>query len=160
MANVHASASQHMYSSATAHPDHDVTLSRHAHEAYGLLHLAFVIAPVVAGLDKFFHLLTDWDKYVAPVVARALPMSVHTFMSVVGVIEIAAGLLVLFRPRLGAYVVAAWLVGIVLNLVLTGGYLDIALRDVGLFLGALALARLSLEHDKKARAPRGLRAER
>jgi hypothetical protein len=158
MANVHAS--QHTYPRAPSHADDEVNLSRHAHEAYGLLHLAFVVAPVVAGLDKFFHLLTDWDKYVAPVVARTLPISVHAFMSLVGVIEIAAGLLVLFRPRLGGYVVAAWLVGIVLNLILTGGYLDVALRDVGLCLGALALARLSLEHDKKALAARGLRAER
>ena len=158
MENVHAA--RHVYPSAAVHADDDVNLSRHAHEAYGLLHLAFVIAPVVAGLDKFFHLLTDWDKYVSPFVARALPMSVHTFMSLVGIIEMAAGLLVLFRPRLGAYVVAAWLVGIVLNLILTGGFLDIALRDVGLCVGALALARLSLEHDKKARTARGLRAER
>ena len=156
MANVHAS--QHTYPSAAAHAADEVNPSRHAHEAYGLLHLAFVIAPVVAGLDKFFHLLTNWDKYVSPVVARVLPVTVHTFMNLVGVIELAAGLLVVFRPRLGAYVVAAWLAGIVLNLVLTGGYLDIALRDVGLCLGALALARLSLEHDKKARSARGLRA--
>jgi hypothetical protein len=158
MANVHAA--QHAYPSAASHADDEVNLSRHAHEAYGLLHLAFVIAPVVAGLDKFFHLLTNWDKFVAPVVERVLPVRVHTFMSLVGLIEIGAGLLVLFRPRLGAYVVAAWLVGIVLNLILTGGCLDVALRDVGLCLGALALARLSLEHDKKALAARGLRAER
>jgi uncharacterized membrane protein YphA (DoxX/SURF4 family) len=158
MANVHPPPLT--YPSAAVHAGDDVNPSRHAREAYGLLHLAFVIAPTVAGLDKFFHLLTDWDKYVAPFVARALPISVHTFMSLVGVIEISAGLLVLFRPRLGAYVVAAWLVGIVLNLVLTGRYLDIALRDVGLCLAALALARLSLEQDKTARAARGLRAER
>ena len=157
MANVHLS---HTYPSAAANADDEVNLSRHTHEAYGLLHLAFAIAPVAAGLDKFFHLLTDWDKYVSPLVARVLPVNVHTFMSLVGVIEIAAGLLVLFRPRLGAYVVAAWLVGIVLNLILTGGYLDIALRDVGLCLGALALARLSLEHDKKGRAARAPMAER
>lgn len=149
MANVHTL--QHTYEDSA---DQDLQLSRHAHEAYGLLHLAFVIAPVVAGLDKFFHLLTDWDKYVAPVVARALPVSVHTFMSLVGIIEIGAGLLVLFRPRIGAYVVAAWLVGIVVNLILVGGYLDVALRDVGLCLGALALARLSLEHDSQGFAAR------
>jgi hypothetical protein len=159
MANI--LTSQHRYPSANSHADYEVNLSRHAHEAYRLLHFAFVIAPLVAGLDKFFHLLTDWDKYVAPVVARILPVRVHTFMSLVGVIEIGASLLVLFRPRLGGYVVAVWLVGIVLNLMLTGGYLDVALRDVGLCLGALAFARLSLEHDKKVLATeRGLRVER
>ena len=86
MANV--PALQHTYPSAAARADDEVNLSRHAHEAYGLLHLAFVIAPVVAGLDKFFHLLTDWDKYVSPFVARALPVSVHTFMRLVGVISL------------------------------------------------------------------------
>ena len=129
----------------------DVKLVRHAHEAYELLHVAFVIAPLVAGIDKFFHVLTNWDKYLAPQVASALPVSVHTFMGVVGVIEMVAAIIVLVRPRVGAYVVAAWLVGIIANLILTGGYLDVALRDVGLFLGALALARLSLEHDRHAR---------
>ena len=158
MANINTL--QHTYPVSASLADQEVQLSRHAHEAYGLLHVAFVIAPIVAGLDKFFHLLTDWDKYVSPFVAGLLPVKVHTFMSLVGVIEIAAGLLVLFRPRLGAYVVAAWLVGIVVNLILTGGYLDIALRDVGLCLGALALARLSLEHDKKGLAARNPPAER
>lgn len=125
---------------------------RHAHEAFQLLHVAFVIAPLVAGIDKFFHVLTNWDKYLAPQVASALPISAHAFMSVVGVIEIVAAVIVLVRPRVGAYVVAAWLVGIIANLILTGGYLDVALRDVGLFLGALALARLSLEQDRNAKA--------
>jgi hypothetical protein len=129
----------------------DVKLVRHAHEAYELLHIAFVVAPLVAGIDKFFHVLTNWDKYLAPQVASALPVSAHTFMGVVGVIEIVAAIIVLVRPRVGAYVVAAWLVGIIANLILTGGYLDVALRDVGLFLGALALARLSLEQDRHAR---------
>lgn len=135
----------------------ETNLSCHAHEAYGLLHVGFVIAPIVAGIDKFLHLLTNWDKYVAPVAGRILPVSVHVFMNVVGFIEIGAGLLVLFRPRVGAYVVAAWLVGIMINLILTGGYLDIALRDFGLCLGALALARLSLEqhaHPSRGRAQR------
>jgi hypothetical protein len=160
MAKAHASASLHTYPSEMLHDDHKGNLARHAHEAYGLLHFGFVVAPVVAGLDKFFHLLTDWDKYVAPVVARILPVRVHTFMSLVGIIEVLAGMLVLFRPRVGAYVVAAWLVSIVLNLILAGGYLDVALRDVGLCIGALALARLSLEHDKSAQArERSLRAQ-
>jgi hypothetical protein len=151
MASVDASLSRHTYPNEASLAHHEADPSRHAHEAYGLLHVGFVVAPVVAGLDKFFHLLANWDKYVAPAVGRALPMSVHSFMNVVGIIEIGAGLLVLFRPRVGAYVVAAWLVAIMINLAITGGYLDVALRDLGLCLGALALARLSLEHEKRAK---------
>lgn len=129
----------------------DAKLARHAHEAYGILHVGFVVAPLIAGIDKFFHVLTNWDKYLAPSVAAALPISGHAFMTIVGVVEIIAAIIVLVRPRVGAYVVAAWLVGIMANLIMVGGYLDVALRDFGLFLGALALARLSLEHDKQAR---------
>jgi hypothetical protein len=151
MANVDATVSRHAYPSGTNPVGHQADLSRHAHEAHGLLHLAFVVAPVVAGLDKFLHLLTNWDKYISPVVRHALPVSAHDFMSIVGVIEIYAGLLVLFRPREGAYVVAAWLALIMINLVAMGGYLDVALRDLGLCLGALALARLSPEHEPKAK---------
>jgi len=149
MANVDAAVSRRSYAGERSRADDEAKLSRHAHEAYRLLQLGFVVAPIVAGLDKFLHLLTNWDKYVAPVVGRLLPVSVHAFMDVVGIIEIAAGLLVLFRPRVGAYVVAAWLVGIMINLIVTGGYLDVALRDLGLCLGALALARLSLEQEKR-----------
>ena len=149
MAQADAAMSRHAYVSEASRLDDASKLSRHAHEAYRLLHVAFVVAPIVAGIDKFLHLLTNWDKYVAPVVGRLLPVSVHAFMDVVGIIEIAAGLVVLFRPRIGAYVVAAWLVGIMINLVITGGYLDVALRDFGLCLAALALARLSLEQEKK-----------
>ena len=99
-------------------------------------------------MDKFFHLLVNWDQYLAPAAARLLPVSGHTFMQVVGVVEIAAGLLVAFRPRIGAYVVALWLWGIIANLLLIPGYFDIALRDFGLSLGALALGRLSQEFDR------------
>lgn len=129
----------------------EAKLVRHAREAYQLLHVAFVVAPLVAGFDKFFHVLTNWDKYLSPRVASALPISTHSFMGVVGVIEIVAAVIVLVRPRVGAYIVAAWLVGIMANLIITGGYLDVALRDLGLFLGALALARLSLEQDTRAK---------
>jgi hypothetical protein len=117
------------------------------YQAYQILHVAFVVAPVAMGLDKFFHLLVDWDRYLAPFVPRLLGISSHNFMLAVGVVEIAAGLLVAFMPRIGAYVVAAWLGGIILNLLLIPGYFDIALRDFGLLLGALALARLSEAHD-------------
>lgn len=124
--------------------------SHHAErQAYQLLHWGFVAAPVIAGLDKFAGLLTNWDAYLAPVFARTLGGAAHGFMLVVGVIEVIAGLVVAIRPRIGAYVVAAWLAGIILNLLLSGKYFDIALRDFGLFLGALALGRLALVFDRR-----------
>ena len=123
--------------------------ARPAYQSYLMLHIGFAVLPIVAGLDKFFHLLVDWDQYLAPQAAEFLPVTGHTFMLVVGVIEIAAGLLVAFRPRIGAYVVALWLWGIIVNLLLIHGYYDIALRDFGLSLGALALARLSQEFDSR-----------
>src|SRR5688572_16844309 len=127
-----------------------VTNTRPAYQAYQLLYLGFIVAPLVAGLDKFTLFLTDWDKYLAPVVADLVPFSTHTFMLLVGIVEIGAAILVALRPQIGAYVVAAWLAGIVINLLLIPGYLDIALRDFGLMLGALALARLSEEFPEGA----------
>jgi hypothetical protein len=118
---------------------------RQAYQAYLILYAGFVALPIVAGIDKFFHLFVNWDQYLAPLVTRMLPVSGHTFMLAVGVIEIAAGLLVAFRPRIGAYVVALWLWGIIVNLLLIPGFYDVALRDFGLSLGALALAHLSQE---------------
>ena len=116
--------------------------STYQDHAYTILHLGFTVAPILFGLDKFLNLTTDWTKYVAPVIAGIIPAT--TFMLIVGVIEIAAGVLVWFKPTIGAYVVAAWLLGIIVNLVvLLGGYYDVALRDFGLLLGALALGRLS-----------------
>jgi uncharacterized membrane protein len=112
-------------------------------QAYEILHWGFTVAPILAGADKFFHLLCDWDKYLAPQVANMLPFSGHTFMLIVGVIEIAAGIGVMLAPRIFAYVVSAWLVGIILNLLIAGAYFDVALRDLGLALGALALGRLA-----------------
>jgi hypothetical protein len=114
-----------------------------ARQAFRILHLGFVVAPILAGLDKFFELLVDWDQYLAPVVTDVLPVSGHTVMLVVGVVEIAAGVLVALRPRIGGYVVAAWLWLIIVNLLVLGDYFDVALRDFGLSLGALALARLA-----------------
>lgn len=111
------------------------------YQAYRILHIGFTVAPILAGLDKFTNLLVDWTQYLAPFIGNIVPAS--TFMAIVGVVEILAGLLVFFKPRIGAYVVAAWLAGIIFNLLLVPGYLDVALRDLGLFLGALALARLS-----------------
>jgi hypothetical protein len=118
-----------------------------AYQAYRILQTAFVVAPILAGADKFFDMLVNWDKYVAPVVATAVGGHVHAFMMVVGVIEIIAGIGVALKPKYFAYVVAAWLVGIIVNLLLTGGYFDIALRDLGLCLGAIALGRLAMDFD-------------
>jgi len=114
-----------------------------ARQAFRILHVGFVVAPILAGLDKFLEVLVDWDRYLAPVVTDVLPVSGHTVMLAVGVVEIAAGVLVAVRPRIGGYVVAAWLWAIIVNLLILGDYFDIALRDFGLSLGALALARLA-----------------
>lgn len=114
-----------------------------ARQAYGILRLGFVVAPILAGADKFFHLLVNWDQYVPSLVAQLSPISAHQLMLAVGVIEIVAGLGVAWKPRIFAYVVAAWLLVIIGNLLLIPGYFDVALRDFGLFLAALALARLS-----------------
>ena len=119
-------------------------------EAFRILRFGFTVAPIVAGLDKFLHLLTDWDKYLPPVVSNTLGIQPHTFMSIVGVIEIIAGVTVAVKPRFGGYLVAAWLFGIIVDLILLGGQLDVALRDLGLLLAALALARLA---NEKAPAP-------
>jgi uncharacterized membrane protein len=112
-------------------------------QAFWLLRLGFTIAPIAFGLDKFFHVLVNWDRYLAPVIARNSPWSAHQTMYIVGVIEIIAGLAVLVRPRFGAYLVAAWLGGIIVNLLLVPGFYDIALRDFGLLLAALTLGRLA-----------------
>lgn len=114
-----------------------------ARQAFQILYFGFIVAPIVAGLDKFFHLLVNWDQYLAPAIAGFLPINPHTFMLVIGVIEVVAGLIVAVKPSLGGLVVAAWLWGIIVNLLLIPGYFDIALRDFGLSLGALALARLA-----------------
>ncbi len=126
----------------------DVSTAAPAHQAYQLLHVGFTAAPVIAGLDKFFHVLVNWDQYLAPIVARLSPIGGHGLMLAVGVVEIAAGILTALKPRIGGYVVAAWLLGIIVNLLLIPNYFDIALRDFGLLLGALALARLSQEYSR------------
>jgi hypothetical protein len=104
-----------------------------------------IAAPILAGLDKFFNILVNWEKYLAPFVGNLIAPGL--FMAVVGVVEIAAGIGVAIKPRIYAYVVAAWLVGIILNLLILPGYFDVALRDLGLALGALALGRLSQKYD-------------
>ncbi|MCE3556081.1 hypothetical protein LWC33_32145 [Pseudonocardia sp. RS11V-5] len=114
-----------------------------AHQAFLLLRTVFTVAPVLFGLDKFFGLLTDWEQYLAPQIDALIPGTAHQAMLAVGAVEILAGLLVAVLPRIGGYVVAAWLAGIIVNLLLIGGFYDIALRDFGLLVGALALARLA-----------------
>ncbi len=117
-----------------------------AKQAYHILHIAFVAAPVIAGLDKFFDLLVEWDKYLAPWIAKSSPIPGHSLMLLVGIVEIIAGLIVALKPKIGAWIVFAWLWAIIIDLVTYPGYFDIALRDFGLSLGALALARLSKEY--------------
>jgi hypothetical protein len=118
-------------------------VSRPDEAALQILRGGYSLLPIVAGADKFTNFLVDWDKYLAPSVKESLPINGRQFMRAAGVVEIAAGLLVAARPRWGGYVVSAWLAGIVGNLLMTPGYKDIALRDFGLSLGALALAKLS-----------------
>lgn len=112
-------------------------------QAFLLLRTVFTVAPIIFGLDKFTNLLTDWTMYLAPVVTSTVPLPAQTIMYVVGVIEIVAGLAVALRPRFGSLLVAVWLLGIIVNLILLGSFYDVALRDFGLLVGALALNRLS-----------------
>jgi hypothetical protein len=114
-----------------------------AYQAFLTLRVGFVVAPILFGLDKFTNLLTDWTTYLAPAVDRLVPGSATSAMLAVGVIEIVAGLVVAVRPKIGGYLVAAWLAGIIGNLLLLGDHYDVALRDLGLLLAALALARLA-----------------
>jgi uncharacterized membrane protein YphA (DoxX/SURF4 family) len=118
------------------------------------LRLTYGVVPIVAGIDKFTNVLVDWTQYLSPFAVRSLPISAASFMHVVGVIEIVAGLIVLSRfARFGAYLVSAWLIGIALNLVTTGNYYDVAVRDVVMAIGAFSLARLT-ELRSRAHAPR------
>ncbi len=120
-------------------------------QAFWLLRIGFTVAPIAFGLDKFAEVLTEWDVYLAPEFTDLLNAEAHTLMLWVGVIEVVAGLVVAVRPRFGGYLVAAWLGGIIANLLLIGDYHDIALRDFGLLLGALTLARLASVFDAAKR---------
>lgn len=123
-----------------------------SYQAFRILHLGFIVAPFLAGLDKFFGVLTNWDQYLAPSLARLSPLTAHGTMVAVGIVEIAAAVVVALRPRVGALIVAAWLAGIIVNLCLLGAYWDIALRDLGLCLGAIALWRLSVVEERRSAA--------
>ena len=121
-----------------------------AERAFMLLRTVFTIAPIAFGLDKFAELLTDWEKYLAPWIDDLVPGTAHQAMLAVGVVEVLAGLVVAIAPRFGALLVAGWLAGIILNLVTMGEYYDVALRDFGLLVGALALAVLAFDRERAA----------
>ena len=116
------------------------------YQSFRILQFAFVVAPILAGLDKFFYLLTDWSNYISPFLMRIINGHDHGFMMFVGIVEIIAGVGVYFKPKIFSYIVALWLLGIIVNLLLTGHYFDIALRDLGLLLGAVSLGRLSQKY--------------
>lgn len=123
-----------------------VTANRVDH-VISTLRWTYGLVPIAAGADKFAHILTDWNKYLAPAVTDIIPLSPDTFMSIVGVIEIVAGIIVLVNPKIGSLIVALWLVGIVINLLLTGQYYDIAVRDAVMAIGAFSL--YTLLHERK-----------
>jgi len=133
-----------------AHPGVFVeeTMKSPTYQAYQLLHWGFALVPIIAGIDKFFMKLTDWSMYLWHPLGN-LVGGAGTFMRIVGGIEILAGCLVALKPKMGAPVVALWLAGIIANLLLAGGFYDIALRDVGLCVAAIALSRLSWTFDHK-----------
>ncbi|SFT37680.1 hypothetical protein [Arthrobacter sp. ov118] len=122
-------------------PAPQLEAARHR-QAFLLLRTVFVVAPILFGLDKFTNLLTDWTMYLAPVATSVVPLPAQTIMYIVGVVEIGAGVVVAVRPRIGSAIVALWLLGIIINLIVLGSFYDVALRDFGLLVGALALNRL------------------
>jgi hypothetical protein len=118
-------------------------------QAFWILRIGFTVAPILFGLDKFLDWLVDWRIYLAPEINDLIPGNAHQAMLAIGVIEIVAGLVVALRPKWGGYLVAAWLAGIIVNLLLQANFYDIALRDFGLLLGALALARLATAYERR-----------
>lgn len=123
---------------------HVLTASR---SSFNLLRITFSVVPVVAGIDKFTNLLTDWEKYLNPAIASLLPFSAATFMMIVGVIEIVAGLIVFRKPAAGGIIVAAWLTLIALTLIAGGNYFDVAVRDLVMAISAFCMARMSAENE-------------
>jgi len=117
-------------------------------QAFTILRVGFVVAPILFGIDKFLDWLVDWRIYLAPEIDDIIPGNAHQAMLIVGVIEIVAGLVVAVRPKFGGYLVAAWLAGIIVNLLILGDHYDVALRDFGLLLGALSLARLATAFER------------
>ena len=119
-------------------------------QAFALLRIGFTVAPILFGLDKFLDWLVDWRIYLAPEIDDLIPGNAHQAMLAVGVVEIVAGLVVALRPKWGGYLVAAWLAGIIVNLMVLGDHYDVALRDFGLLLAALTLARLATAEERIA----------
>jgi uncharacterized membrane protein HdeD (DUF308 family) len=120
-----------------------VNLKQSIKPIFNLLKFTFGIVPIVAGLDKFTNLLTHWENYIHPGIAGMIPFAPHTFMMIVGIIEIIAGVIVLVKPAIGGYIVAAWLALIALTLLASGNYLDVAVRDLVMAIGAFSLARIA-----------------
>ncbi len=133
------------------HRTRTVTEGRHEYQAYRVLQVAFALLPIIVGMDKFTYFLVDWDAYLSPTIPALFGISPMMFMQLVGAIEVFVGLGVAFAPQVFAYILAAWLVGIVANLVSTGMYFDIAARDLGLAAGAVALARLAYVFSRRRR---------
>jgi hypothetical protein len=127
-------------------------LDNPAFQAYTLLRIGFTVAPILFGLDKFLDWLVDWRIYLAPEINDFVPGNAHQALLVIGVVEIVAGVVVAVRPKFGGYLVAAWLAGIIANLLLLADFYDVALRDFGLLLAALSLARLATAFDRPTRA--------
>ena len=125
-----------------------------AYQAFWLLRIGFTALPILFGLDKFFDVLVDWEIYLASWINDILPGNATDAMHIVGVVEIVAGIAVALKPRYAAYIVAAWLGGIIINLLTYSGYYDVALRDFGLLVGALTLARLAAKYDAPGLTPR------
>jgi hypothetical protein len=123
-------------------------LSNPAYQAFMLLRTGFIVAPILFGLDKFLDWLVDWRIYLAPEINDLIPGNAHQAMLMVGVVEILAGVVVALRPKFGGYLVAAWLGAIIVNLLFQADFYDVALRDFGLLLGALALARLAVAFER------------
>ena len=151
MAHTHTSGGMSGSWREMTHSAHDfttITRAQPSRQAFLMLWALFSVAPILFGLDKFTQWMTNWDGYLAPWINDLVPGTAHQAMMAVGVIEIVAGLVVALVPRLGGYVVAAWLAGIIINLVSQNEYWDIALRDLGLLVAALALARLAVVHHE------------
>lgn len=141
------------------------SIGKSAREAYWVLRIAFTIVLIIAGIDQFTDKLANWDMYLSPLATRILPLQAHTIMMIAGAAEIIAGLIVAVAPRIGGWIVAIWLWLIIINLLVAAGFYDNALRDFGLSLGAVALARLGagfhgVRHSMAAAGNLEMRKER
>lgn len=124
--------------------------TKKVNEVQTLLRFTFGLVPIVAGADKFTNLLTNWEQYLNPSLSKILPFNTHIFMMIVGVIEIIAGIIVLAKPQVGAWIVSAWLLLIAITLIASGSFLDVAVRDVVMAIGAYSLVRLSSTNNLKS----------